>query len=349
MNKAYYAIIHSSPDKPEHTLCFGHGYKRQNFFNRMNKEQNGSVIVVVAICMALFIGIMAFVLDFGSEYVQISRLQNALDCAALAAARELPAESLSSPDWDDAKNTAVHYAGLNGIENAGKITITPVYKDNTTDKRIIGITVSMDDTVKYKFAGIFGIQSGNVKRSATAMLKTVSGMSGLIPLCVTSDTLHNLAVGSLSTIKYGTCLTDINSGWFGIVQLDGSGASIYRDDFVNGCERTVNAGEILDIQTGNLSGPTIQAFSDRIIGHTSCTYLHHEADCPRISTVPVVSIVEDKGVEVVGFARFFIVSVNGNGTDSSVTAIYMGDSVLPDAVTAGNAGDFGLYVVKLTD
>ncbi len=321
----------------------------------IRKNQDGAIIVIFAVSLSVLIAFSAFAIDIGVKVNKASKLQNALDSAVLAAAQELPANDTISQEWDQAKAVANHYLALNGIDNVDSLTITPVYQNNTVGNPIIGVT--LEDTIQYEyhFARIFGLEQGNLSRSATAQLRTVHGMSGLAPLCITESSMANIQPGEARTLKFGSQVEDgddgffVSSGWFGIIQLDGTGANEYRDDFIYGCSRVISVEEILDMQCGNLSGPTMQAFNTRIMGHTSCTYENHEANCPRIVTIPVVTVLESKEVQTVGFASFFIQDVSGNGNKSIITATYLDRNIVPGTVIAGNGGDFGVYVVKLTN
>lgn len=58
--------------------CTSYGYKQQ-----------GSVILIVAVCMFLFIGLAALAIDIGYVYTTRNELQNVADAAALAGARYL--------------------------------------------------------------------------------------------------------------------------------------------------------------------------------------------------------------------------------------------------------------------
>lgn len=53
------------------------------------QEQRGAVAVIVAICIAVLIGMLGLVLDLGHLFVAKTELQNAADAAALSGAREL--------------------------------------------------------------------------------------------------------------------------------------------------------------------------------------------------------------------------------------------------------------------
>lgn len=64
--------------------------KKSKYFRLNNKKRaNGSVIVITAIGIFVFIGIAALAIDVGYLYATRSETQNAADAAALAGAREL--------------------------------------------------------------------------------------------------------------------------------------------------------------------------------------------------------------------------------------------------------------------
>ena len=319
-------------------------------------DQRGSAILIAALIMSLMLAFSAFALDLGLEYSYASKLQNALDSAVLAADLELPAENTNCGKWQNAVNAANAYFSLNNPAAAEILTLEPVYKDGIIGNKIIGITATATINVDYKFAPIIGSEQGSLTRTATAELKTVDAMSGLVPLCITESKMNDVQAGEISTLKFGSPGSASNkdgyfitSGWFGIVQLDGTGAAQYRNDFINGSSKVISVGTELNMQTGNLSGPTQESFNTRIAGHTGCTYENHEADCPRIVTIPVVNLLFNGDVKVVSFASFFLENIAGDGEDSIVTATYMESNIVSGTMTYGYAEDYGVYIVKLTN
>jgi Flp pilus assembly protein TadG len=116
-------------------------------------NERGQVAVIVAISLIAFIGIMSYVIDVGSLYETRAKLQNAVDAAALAGAQDLPNTS-------NATATANQYIQLNGYQPSD-ISIT--FSDSNQV-----INVSINKNVAYNFAGVFGLQSGNVYATASA-------------------------------------------------------------------------------------------------------------------------------------------------------------------------------------
>lgn len=328
----------------------------RNFSNKL-KDEDGNIAVIVALGMVVLLGFSAFVLDLGVVYNQSSKLQNALDSAALAAAQKLPAENTTSLAWLATKDQAIKFADLN------KYTITsddiePVYKDNLPTGQIVGVKITKGLEVDYNFARVLGINSGTVTRSATAGLKPAGGIRGAIPLAITDDSLSqaiaqnavtDLTIKSSSNAEdMGIDCTDV-SGWFGALQFDGTGASVYSDLLAYGYSGNLYIGQILNMENGNMSGPTLEGFTIRYDScNHGCTANDFEPDCPRLVYIPVVDIISNSQVKIVSFAAFFLEECGGNGNNSYILATYIDHAVLPDSAPGASGKDYGVYVTKLS-
>lgn len=119
------------------------------------KEEKGSILVVAALFTTIVIGFCALVVDIGRVAVEKQSLQNAVDAACLAAARDLP-------DTARAAATADQYISLNGYA-PGDIDVT--FENGGRTVHIAG-----SKEVEYTFARIFGFESGTVHPSAAASL-----------------------------------------------------------------------------------------------------------------------------------------------------------------------------------
>ena len=328
----------------------------QIFFTKFFNNQKGSIAVIAALSMITLMGLTAFVLDFGVYYNEASRLQNALDSAALAAAKDLPAVSITCADWDEAKSDAITYAGSNGF-SITQNNIEPVYKDNIITEEITGIKVSKSIQVNYNFAKVLGISFATVSRSATAGLTPAGGITGAIPLSITASSLNNaIAAGAVTnlTIKCSSNANDVGidctgvSGWFGALRFDGSGASTYSNLLAYGYTGALHVGQVLDMENGNMSGPTMDGFTTRYNRCThGCTASNHEPNCPRLIYIPVVEVLSSSQVKIAAFSTFFLTECGGSGKNSYIKATYINNIVLPDTEKGTSGQDFGLYVNKL--
>lgn len=325
--------------------------KLQKFWHTFFREQEGSIAVVVAVAMAALLGFSALVMDLGTAYNEAAKLQNAMDSAALAGARELPAANLSSSEWAAAKNVALSYAAENQFDLTSD-DLTPVYKDDNPDKQIIGIQATRSAVVDYQFIKVLGIQSGTLTRSATAAMQPAGAVTGAVPLSIT-DTALAQAINDGKTdsmlIKISSSSYNEEDGWFGALLFPGTNPADYTDLLAYGYDGEIYEGQILDMNLGNMSGPTLIGFTTRYNSCTDgCTATNYEPNCPRLVIIPVVTIGEKKTVEVQSFAAFFLNSCTGEGTNSLIYATYIGKYVVPNSGHGTSSEDFGVYTIKLT-
>jgi len=83
--------------------------KHTKYSNRSIQKQEGTVAIIVAICLTLLVGMLGLVLDLGHLYVAKTELQNAADSASLSGAKEL-----------NGRVTGITSAVTRAIEAAGK-------------------------------------------------------------------------------------------------------------------------------------------------------------------------------------------------------------------------------------
>ncbi|MPM05760.1 hypothetical protein SDC9_52055 [bioreactor metagenome] len=328
----------------------------RKYLNKFCCEQRGSVAVITAMAMVALLGISALVLDIGVSYNEASKLQNALDSAALAAVCELPAENSNSASWAAAKHEAISLAAANDCSLSPE-DVQPIYKDNVTTNKIIGIKVTKSIVVKYNFAQVIGIDSGTITRTASAGLTPVSGVTGAVPLCISYSSLSNAIAANATAgliIKCSSNTGDIGidctglSGWFAALRFDGNGASIFSDLIANGYQGDLRIGQVINTESGNMSGPTMDGFTTRVAKCTDgCTASCYEPNCPRLVNIPVIEIVSNNEVRIVSFATFFVLECGGSGKDAYIKATYIKNSVLSDSVPGAAGQDCGLYVRRL--
>lgn len=302
----------------------------------------GSVVVLAAAAMVVLLGFVALVADVGILYTTRTRLANAADAAALAGAQELPV------DPAQATAAAGEYAENNGV-GTDEIAI-----EVAPDCR--SVTVEAHRRVSFFFARVLGIGGGDVKARATAAVFPLAGAVGVVPFSIEEQ---ELVFGRQYVLKEGagdggSSLGDDGRmyGWFGALDLDhdqGDGASEYKETVINGYHSMIRVGEIIDVETGNMSGPTAVGVSGRIEQcRDGCTFENFKRDCPRLVIVPVVRYLGESGarkrVEVRGFAAFFLEGVEGRGRDNDVVGRFV-RTVYPGET--GDARDYGVEAVKL--
>lgn len=327
-------------------------------------RESGQTAVLFAMMIVVIIGMLALVIDYGMPARTARRLQNAADSAALAGATLLPAKGLLNAE--PARKEAIAYAGKNGYtdvavsfrKSSGAGITLPDSGGGTADGEnytIIDVTVKA--TVDYTFAKIFGHSSVELERSASAQVKAITSLRGVVPLSIKKDEMDAaLASGNYyMTLKYGG--GSGSNGAYGAIDLDGSnggGASQYKDRLVNGYDGTISVGDLLPAENGNMSGPTESGVQQRYNACThfpsagGCTPTQYDKNCPRIMMIPVVVYTGAHTVEIQGFAPFLISSYHGSGNECFVYGSY-----LPSYITEGDVdpsapeNPYGPYTVKL--
>lgn len=313
----------------------------KHLISRLLKKEEGSVIVIVAIAFTVFLGFVAIVTDIGLLYVKQNKVAHAVDAAALAGAQELPDNPAN------AVAIAKSYAQLNGLDPL-QVTAT-VAPDNKS------ITVTSNEKVDLVLARLFGRNFSTVSASAKARVAPARSLTGAVPFSVLKQELH---YGEEYVLKEGAGGVSNDGGrwhgWFGALDYTGGGggASEYRETLKNGYAGSVSIGDVIDIESGNMSGPTSDGVNYRInlcrTRHSpECTWDSYQPDCPRVIYVPVVEQIDSRRVRVVGFAAFFLKGVEGQGHENNVVGYFIKEAISADSDES--ATDYGLHGIKLSE
>ena len=317
--------------------------------NGFIKSEAGSVAVIVAISFTVLMGLTALVVDVGRLYVEQNRLVKAVDSAALAAAQELARSSTS------VESTAKEYADYNGV-NPDEIIVAV----NGSEKMV---TVEAVRKVEFTFAPFIGFTDSNVRARAKAKVGAISSVNGAVPFAVEKQNFvfgqpYVLKYGANSNFDHGDDDTIDGSGnrvgWYGALSLGGTGASRYEENLKNGFNGVLKVGQIVDTETGNVSGPTTVGIKFRLDNctHTPrCSINQYSPACPTIIWVPVITPIisgnQVKQVEIVGFAAFLIEDIAGSGLNNYVKGYFIRETTSGEF---GNSSDgYGLMAVKLIE
>jgi len=146
------------------------------------KSEGGAVLVLVAVCLVVLIGMAALAIDLGQLYVARQRAQNVCDAAALAGAPFLTGSSdctaLDGPAATAARkcaaanNETVSSWQLNGLQVTFPLEVFYDYDRDTPVPVELGEAIRAEGyvTVNFGFARIFGFDTKDVAASATAVL-----------------------------------------------------------------------------------------------------------------------------------------------------------------------------------
>lgn len=323
---------------------------------KKSEKERGSVVVLVALGLTALIGVGALVTDVGMFYAQKAKLQNAIDAAALAGVQELP----ENPTL--AQQIAQDYATRNSVSD-----ITVDFEAQNSK-----IIVTAKEKVPTYLARIWGITEGNLSASARALMLPPSSLTGAVPLSIEKQ---DFVFGEIYTLKFSSDKETSGTGyggWFGPLRLSGNGAKDYQTDLANGYNGTLSIGQIVDIENGNMSGPTKKGIEERFARDTRVprnTFENYDRDAPEIVYVPIIEVIDKSSnkvsqVKIAGFAAFFLEGVPGNGNESIISGRFIktlvpnkqGSVLLSDLLkqeeqleNGTTEIDYGLYTPKLVD
>lgn len=288
-------------------------------------------MAILAAAMIALLGFTAMVVDIGQLVTAKYKLVNAVDASAMAGAGVLGKLPLADPNREtSAIQAAEECAAKNDAANVN-ISID----DNK-------VSVSATATVKYFFAPVVGIDSGQVDARAAARVGSLRSYNGVLPFVIKEQTF---IPGQAYTLKSGKPTSPGNYGGMDID--DSSGAKDYGEYILNGYPLEVFKGGTQYTEPGNMTGPS-SAIETRIGQcNDGCTWDNFLPGCPRLVVIPTHN--ENKtfnGKEsftVTGLATFFI-----NDYKNGVI-----DGIYVNAPGSGQI-DFdqpinGLYGIKLVE
>ncbi|MFD1037351.1 pilus assembly protein TadG-related protein [Virgibacillus byunsanensis] len=294
-------------------------------------KQSGSVLVLVAFAFTGLMGMTGLAIDGGTIYMNKAELQKIANAAVLSGAQELTSE-----DEQDVRDivddiTIQH----NEQDTLGPVDIT--MKDS--------VKVNLNKTVPLSFLKLFGIDTLDVRVDATAGLGVMGRAVGAVPLGVEED--YNFEYGETHFLKVGS--GDSDYGEFGILGLDGPGAKTYEETFRNGFDEELAIGDIVNTESGNISGKTSEVVEEKI---NQCDDMN-DRNCARILLVPVYKPYNDDGgkvkqVEITGFAYFYLLDPTTiEADDDTVPGIFIERT--GTGFTETGAVNRGAYSIKLTE
>lgn len=300
---------------------------------RILKNEKGSALVLVALSLTLIMFSVATVTDVGLMFANKIEVANAADAAALAGVQALPQNPVA------AEELARDYAARNNI-NEISVSISSDNKE---------IAVSAQRTIGLFFAKVLGVESSTAAAQAKAKLEPATGIRGIVPLGIEDQ---EFVIGESYVLKYGAGdgpEGDYHPGWFGILALQGPGAKLYLEDLKHGFNEEILVGELLDIQTGNISGNTFEGVQNRIDRCTHipyCTYDHYDPSCPRIMLIPTIEPYGNNQIRATGFHAFLVDTVEGMGVENYITGHFIQHTLSGSSDPL--AQDNGIYVPRLS-
>jgi Flp pilus assembly protein TadG len=245
-------------------------------------------MVFLAIGLAAMLLMVGLALDVGHATLNKTRLQNAADAAALAAAKILDETQNTALSTLEAHTAFVANANASGdqeLANAynngnGTVQVTVQYSATLppfTPGAAKGPYVRVSATGFSRptwFAELAGISQMTVTATAVAgPSPTINQACDIVPLLVCGQqgaanfgytinqpwALKQSAPGSPS---------EVGPGNFQLIQLGGSGANIVRQNLAGAYSGCASTGSSVQTQPGNETGPTAQGINTRFGDYT---------------------------------------------------------------------------------
>jgi hypothetical protein len=249
-------------------------------------QQRGIALVLIVGGLAAMILMAALALDVGHATLNKTRLQNATDAAALAAAKTI----------DETGNTALATAEAlqafqNNAASTGNRELNDAYASGGGD---IQIDVQYSETLPPFTPGaaagpyvrviatgftaptwlaqLAGINEMDIAARAVAgPSPVVNNACNIAPMMVCGDpaagaeNLWGYTENTPTVLKKSAPggNSPVGPGNFQLIRLGGSGANIVRNNLAGGYSGCATTGDSVETQTGNEAGPTAQGLNTR--------------------------------------------------------------------------------------
>jgi hypothetical protein len=248
-------------------------------------SQRGSVLVLVTIGMVVLLGMAGLALDMGHTYLMKTRLQNALDTAALSGAKTLD-------DTDDpvqAEIDAINTFTINAGDDMNDTSLTPVVEfsdilfdpGQVLDPQYVRVSLAGYQQPMW-FAQVLPAV-GNTKQVSASAVAGPSPVLGevcdIAPVMVCGDPAgdDDCSDGACFGYDYNPFSTDeivlksgagddsaVGPGNYQLIRLDDStGGADIRTNLAGGFEGCVDASNDIETEPGNTVGPVAQGLNTR--------------------------------------------------------------------------------------
>ena len=305
------------------------------------KNEKGSVTIIFVLLITVIIAFVGLAVDFGYAVLKDLELTNAIDAATLAAVQDLD-------NTAKATNTAQEYLQKNGV-NPNEVTIT--FSDN--DK---SIRLESNNTVDNRFMKLLGINTTDIGASAKATINPITKVNGGVkPFGVEYfDVKDPENFGRQFTLKAGALSDEgFGPGNFGALALGGTGASNLRDNAVYGYNGSIEVGQEIDTEPGNMASiinPIKQSLASDETRFENYSATSMPEDSIRMWIVPMVDSLDVNGrsfVKVKGFAMFFVEDIGKQSGQTAITGRFVKGIISGEVGTSQQ--DLGLYAAKLVE
>jgi Flp pilus assembly protein TadG len=244
------------------------------------RRERGATLVLVVVGMLALLAMAGLAIDTAHVLLNKSRLQSALDAAALAAAKILSQSTNTASATLAAgslfTSNLAQYPELQRAVNSG-LKLTTEYS-NTLNPFSPGtapplfVRTSINGfTTPMSLIAVLGISSINVVGSAVAgPSPALTTECNIVPVFVCADTtkgtapLFNYSIGQVVALNLtaGTTST-IGPGNYGLLRLGGPGGNVVQNNLAGDYANCASVNDTPQTQTGVLTGPVSQGINTR--------------------------------------------------------------------------------------
>jgi Flp pilus assembly protein TadG len=302
--------------------------------------QRGQVLALCAVFLVVLMGMAAAAIDVGSWYLARRQVQSAADSAALAGASQL------AVSWSSAASTAAANYATNG-KSGDSVT----YQNTTTLASNDTVKVTASRTAPGFFSKVFGVNTMKLTATASATIKSYSKIIStgqVMPWAVMKDSWqlgsqyslytdnsspNNGAVSLPIKNSAGTCNTTTGASDYNAAIVGPPTGNAVCDVYVN---------EVLDVKSGQNTGPTKQGIDSRITTWDPISSIVQftsggnavilKPDSKQLVILPVVSDMSGGTtwpggggqVKVIGFAFFVLTAPGYSNGGKTVLGTFVG-------------------------
>jgi Flp pilus assembly protein TadG len=301
------------------------------------KNDCGQAFVVMALSLAMAIGMAALALDVGHWFRDKRRLQGTADAAALAGAQMLPNSA------SNAQSTALSYANTNGGNvAAANIVVSSRYMTNDT------ITVDGLRTDSGVFSGILGVANVNITAHAKARVGPPAQALHVAPMVVNCghpliqncNNNHTPQFNVPTHLDFGAMGAP---GAFGMLNLDGGngtvGAKEEGDWILKGFDKYLPLGKYRSDPGAKFNSSNVQSALQARVG--------------TVLLFPVFDTLNGNGqnaqYNVIGWIGFYLTGFNVHGNSATLDGYftqYIAEGILAQSSPGSNGVPSSLFGVK---
>ncbi len=324
------------------------------------RGDSGAVAVVTALCLTVFFGMLALVLDIGHLHVVRGELQNAADAGALAGAQALapsfqpdrrlmpnPASpnysqaiqvagmALNQADWEHIAfgpgDIIVGHWGWPG-ESFTLNRFTPGFSEVNAVMVKARKDQSINQPVATWFGWVFGIEQvdvGSLEAVAALGYASTVGTGRIFPIAINQAWLRQqlLLPNPGSGVTFNPDGQD-NGGWCGPIDRS-INANLLKDWMANGFPEQLSLGDLISMNNGTIDSAINEL--KRSLPGNSQQYLMSDGTTVTgwLVLSPVIGVDKfNRDTSVLEYQPMIITDVQSQGSPKTITVVFYDRPIL---------------------